>query len=317
MRCTIGLEGLRPADVYRLDPRRHPAFDGVAALLEGGALALVTRTRSLLFAHLTPRTLARAPFRVAVSVATCAAILGAGGFMALPTSPEVTPAVADTPAPVASVTLAASAVPIVETASAPIVARTMTHLAAAKPAELTCLAKAVYYEARGESADGQAAVAQVVLNRTHRASYPSNVCGVVFQGVRQGGCQFSFVCNGAMNRPLEPAAWSRARRVAADALSGHVMTAVGQAISFHVASLGSERFGQIARIGSHVFFMPGKGHGVPTYRPIRTLRFAGRTADAPSAAIATTVASAARDAVATAPVVVASNIETSPVAQAQ
>ena len=253
-------------------------------------------------------------------MATCAVtILGAGGFMALPDSlPRFLRPWTDTPAPVASVTLAASAVPIVEIG---IPARSslgpMTHLAAAKPAELTCLAKAVYYEARGESADGQAAVAQVVLNRTHRASYPSNVCGVVFQGVKHGGCQFSFVCNGAMNRPLEPAAWSRARQVVADALSGHVMTAVGQAVSFHVASLGSERLGQIARIGSHVFFMPGKGRGAPAYRPVRTLRFAGVTSDAVSPAMAATVASAARDASVTVPVVVASNSETSPAAQAQ
>lgn len=241
--------------------------------------------------------------------------------MALPrtASPQAAPTESVSPPPAAAVTLAASAVPIVETAppvSAGPAVRSAIRLVAAKPAELTCLAKAVYYEARGESADGQAAVAQVVINRTHRANYPSNVCGVVFQGVHQGGCQFSFVCNGAMNRPLEPAAWSRARRIAADALSGHVMTAVGQAVSFHVASLGSEHLGQIARIGSHVFFMPGKAHDV-AYRPVRTLRFAGPTSDAPSAAFATTVASAARDAVATAPVVVASNSESSPAAQAQ
>ena len=227
--------------MYRLDPRRLSRTDGDAALIEGGASALVTRTRSPLSSQLTPRSLARAPFRVAVSVATSVAILGAGGFMAMPRSPDVAPAMEPT--------VVAASTPVPAAPTAPRLA------AAAKPADLTCLAKAVYYEARGESAEGQAAVAQVVINRTHRRSYPSNVCGVVFQGVNQGGCQFSFVCNGAMRRPLEAAAWSRARRVASNALSGHVMSAVGQAISFHVAS--GERLGEIARIGGHVFFAAG------------------------------------------------------------
>ncbi len=215
--------------------------------------------------------------------------------MALPKPHEVTPTVEPT--------LVATTV-----VSAPSAQR----LAVAKPADVNCLAKAVYYEARGESAEGQAAVAQVVLNRTHRPSYPSNVCGVVFQGVNQGGCQFSFVCDGAMRRPLEPAAWIRARQVASYALGGHVMRAVGQAISFHVAALGSEGRGQIARIGSHVFFTPGKAHGT-SYRSVRILRFAGPAPEAASPA----TASIARDAVAVVPVVVASNTETAPTPQVQ
>ncbi len=215
--------------------------------------------------------------------------------MALPKATEVTPTVQPT--------LAATMV------SAP----TAQRLAAAKPADVNCLAKAVYYEARGESAEGQAAVAQVVLNRTHRPSYPSNVCGVVFQGVNQGGCQFSFVCDGAMRRPLEPAAWTRARQVASNALGGHVMRAVGQAISFHVAALGSEGRDQIARIGSHVFFTPGKAHGTPHYRSGHILRFAGPSPEAASPA----TASVARDAVAVVPVIIASNTQTAPSAQIQ
>ncbi len=54
--------------------------------------------------------------------------------------------------------------------------------AAAMPSrdrDVDCLAQAVYYEARGEGDDGQAAVAQVVLNRSRIASFPATVCGVV------------------------------------------------------------------------------------------------------------------------------------------
>jgi len=131
--------------------------------------------------------------------------------------------------------------------------------AAAQPAtllasrgDLDCLADAVYYEARGESVEGQAAVAQVVLNRTRQAGFPKSVCGVVFQGSRGGVCQFSFACDGAMGRPLELTAWDRARVVAARALSGYVMAAVGSSVQFH-ATRTPWQDGAVARIGGHVF----------------------------------------------------------------
>lgn len=120
------------------------------------------------------------------------------------------------------------------------------------PGALNCLSAAVYYEARGESAAGRAAVAQVVLNRMRRAEFPHSVCGVVYQGAAQGDCQFSFVCNGAMHGPREHEAWLDARRVAARALSGHVMTAVGRAISFR-AVRGPAPSGAV-RLGGHLFF---------------------------------------------------------------
>jgi spore germination cell wall hydrolase CwlJ-like protein len=119
---------------------------------------------------------------------------------------------------------------------------------------LNCLAEAVYYEARGESAEGRAAVAQVVMNRTHRAGYPRSVCGVVYQGAADGDCQFSFVCNGAMHGSREQAAWLDARRIAARALAGHVMAEVGKATSFHAVVEGQDgaESGGV-RLGRHLF----------------------------------------------------------------
>jgi Cell Wall Hydrolase len=123
--------------------------------------------------------------------------------------------------------------------------------------DLDCLSEAVYYEARGESAAGQAAVAQVVLNRAHDRAYPKSVCAVVFQPASDGGCQFSFVCDGAMARPLEPMAWRRARMVAARALQGYVMAAVGRALNFHAAAASADAATgtPVARLGNHVFFI--------------------------------------------------------------
>ena len=143
---------------------------------------------------------------------------------------------------------AAAAPPVTHTAPA---ASVLTH-------DVDCLAAAVYYEARGESAEGQAAVAQVVLNRAHRVGFPKSVCGVIYQGARGPGCQFSFVCGGAMARPREPAAWARARDVAVRALSGYVMSAVGAATSFHLASLGAgpdRHMARVAQVGAHVFLV--------------------------------------------------------------
>jgi spore germination cell wall hydrolase CwlJ-like protein len=135
-------------------------------------------------------------------------------------------------------------------------------VAAAPAATLTrdvdCLAAAVYYEARGEPPEGQAAVAQVVLNRSHRIGFPKSVCGVIYQGAQGRGCQFSFVCSGAMSGPREPTAWTRARDVATRALSGYVMSAVGAATAFHLVSLGARpdrHMARVAQIGAHVFLV--------------------------------------------------------------
>jgi spore germination cell wall hydrolase CwlJ-like protein len=122
------------------------------------------------------------------------------------------------------------------------------------PRALDCLAAAVYYEARGESAAGRAAVAQVVLNRTGRSGYPKSVCAVVHQGEGQGECQFSFVCNGAMKGRRERLAWAEARRIAERALDGYVMAAVGKANCFHALAVRQVAVGGV-RVGRQVFYV--------------------------------------------------------------
>ncbi len=47
--------------------------------------------------------------------------------------------------------------------------------------EAVCLAKNIYFEAGNQPLAGKVAVAQVVFNRMEHASYPDNVCGVVYQ----------------------------------------------------------------------------------------------------------------------------------------
>ncbi len=123
---------------------------------------------------------------------------------------------------------------------------------------LTCLAQAVYYEARSESTQGQEAVAQVVLNRLRLANYPKTVCGVVYQGgERATGCQFTFVCDGSMRRPIEPAAWTRALAIAGQALGGFVYQPMLQAAHYHASWMTpywSGSLQKIQQIGGHVFY---------------------------------------------------------------
>ncbi len=157
--------------------------------------------------------------------------------------------------------------------------------------ELECLTQAVYFEARGETAVGQQAVAQVVLNRVRHPAYPKSVCGVVFQGAaRARGCQFSFACDGSMRRGREAIAWNRARSVAARALSGGVMASVGDATNFHttgVAPNWGPRMVRVAQVGMHVFYRFGRGAAPATY--VADSRAGGRELNAGEAVYASLV----------------------------
>jgi hypothetical protein len=123
---------------------------------------------------------------------------------------------------------------------------------------LECLTAAVYYEARSEAADGQRAVAQVVLNRVRHPAFPKSVCGVVYQGSnRTTGCQFSFTCDGSLARNREPSAWERARDIAATALSGYVFAPVGLATHYHTTAIHpwwADSMARAVTIGSHIFY---------------------------------------------------------------
>jgi hypothetical protein len=134
----------------------------------------------------------------------------------------------------------------------------------ARGRSLLCLTQAIYYEARGESEDGQRAVAQVVLNRVRHPSYPNSVCGVVFQGShRSTGCQFSFTCGGVMGGAVDPRAWERAGRIAAAALGGGVYRPVGLALNFHTTAIRPYWAPSLVRhvtVGAHIFYrQPGSG----------------------------------------------------------
>lgn len=129
---------------------------------------------------------------------------------------------------------------------------------------VSCLSEAIYYEAAFEPEEGQRAVAQVVLNRVRDPNFPDTVCGVVYQGwQRKTGCQFSFVCDGSLQRrPPETDQREHARLIANQVLSGMVDEAVGTATHYHtdyVDPYWRSTLVEITKIGQHVFYKwPGK-----------------------------------------------------------
>ena len=82
-------------------------------------------------------------------------------------------------------------------------------------AEHRCLSEVLYYEARGEGAQGQKAVAEVVFHRMNAGNYGHSICAVVYEGAGHPGCQFSFTCNGDLKRPKDARAWRKAEKLAA------------------------------------------------------------------------------------------------------
>ena len=120
-----------------------------------------------------------------------------------------------------------------------------------------CLATAALYEA-GDDERGQKAVIQVILNRLRHSSYPKTVCGVVYQGAKRGtGCQFSFTCDGSMQRRRVRDGWAAARKAAQLALKGYVFASVGTATHYHtdwIAPYWSRSLVKVAQVHSHIFY---------------------------------------------------------------
>ncbi|MEN3791535.1 cell wall hydrolase [Fulvimarina sp. MAC3] len=130
--------------------------------------------------------------------------------------------------------------------------------------EQACLARGIYFEARGESTDGQAAVAQVMLNRVRNPSFPDTICGVVYQNQHwRNRCQFSFACDGIKDRIADKKSYARAEKVAHDVTYGKTwLTAVGSSTHYHanyVHPRWANAMEKVDRIGKHIFYRTYNG----------------------------------------------------------
>ncbi len=125
--------------------------------------------------------------------------------------------------------------------------------------ERKCLAEAVYFESRSEPEEGQAAVAQVVLNRATSGLYPASICGVVYQNrTHYKACQFSFACEGKSLRVTEMDSWHTATRIADAVIGGQTYVSdVGGSTHYHanyVRPGWARRLVKMDVIGHHVFY---------------------------------------------------------------
>lgn len=123
---------------------------------------------------------------------------------------------------------------------------------------LNCMTQAVYFEAGFEPLAGQQAVAQTVINRMRHPGYPKSICGVIYEGAARGtGCQFSFTCDGSLQRAISPAVWANAEIVAKRALGGYVDKDVGAATHYHanyVYPYWAPTLVKLTTVGTHVFY---------------------------------------------------------------
>lgn len=121
----------------------------------------------------------------------------------------------------------------------------------AKTADIECLARNVYHEARGEPLEGQIAVAQVTLNRVASGQFQSSICKTVYAPK-----QFSWTIGG--NKRIKDAkAWQDAVVVATAVLTQSVTLPDFKALYFHTKQV-KPRWAKTKRvlavINNHIFY---------------------------------------------------------------
>jgi spore germination cell wall hydrolase CwlJ-like protein len=117
--------------------------------------------------------------------------------------------------------------------------------------DLACLARNVYYEARGEPLAGQYAVAEVTMNRRGWGPFRKTVCAVVFE---PGA--FSWTNDRRLPVPSGPA-WLSAQRVAEAVYLQRHTPALQGARYYHATYVNpdwAKDKQRIARIGHHIFY---------------------------------------------------------------
>lgn len=178
----------------------------------------------------------------------------------LPTAlpvPQTTPTVeaAQTPAPVETAeptvqTDGDTPVPAPEADYVSLAAAVAAQETDALDRDLTCMAGAIYFEAKGEPLSGQLAVAEVILNRTKSGRFPKSICSVVTQPG-----QFSFVRGGRVPAIANNAHYRTAIAIARVAMADAWDSPAPNAMYFHARRVSPRwRMTKVAAIGNHVFY---------------------------------------------------------------
>jgi spore germination cell wall hydrolase CwlJ-like protein len=125
-------------------------------------------------------------------------------------------------------------------------------------AQWSCLTRAIYFEARGESVKGEFAVAEVIANRADSPDFPHDICAVINQGTgHKYACQFSFTCDGQTDAINDQVSYDKAGKIARLILDGAPRSLTFGATHFHTTGVWpswSHQFEETAQIGAHVFY---------------------------------------------------------------
>ncbi len=127
--------------------------------------------------------------------------------------------------------------------------------------DLTCLARNVYYEARGEPEKGQLAVAKVTLNRVASHRFPDNICEVVYEkrwDKRRRRYVGAFAWTELDTLPkLKRTQWQKAWYAAETVYENPQSVKLKGALFYHAARIKPRWAPQkkrIKKIGRHIFY---------------------------------------------------------------
>jgi spore germination cell wall hydrolase CwlJ-like protein len=127
---------------------------------------------------------------------------------------------------------------------------------------ITCLARSIYWEAKGKDTADMEAVANVVMNRLGHAGFPDTVCAVVKQGSETKKCQFSWWCDGRPDTAQEETQYALAKEIARKALNKQLPDRTGGAMYFHDRTVKpdwAKEYIKTAEIGMFKFYKPHDG----------------------------------------------------------
>lgn len=127
-----------------------------------------------------------------------------------------------------------------------------TAIPADQVAAIECIAKVVRHEAANQSARGQLAVAQLIVNRTRAGSrFGHTPCAVVNQPGQ-------FFDTDSYHPDRKSDAWTRAVAVSRDAMGNVSPAVVPGALFYHAAYQAPPRFfrgrQRVAVLGDHIFY---------------------------------------------------------------
>lgn len=140
--------------------------------------------------------------------------------------------------------------------------------------QIMCLAKNIYFEARGEGERGMEAVGFVTINRMLSDKFPNTICKVVYQAKLKvkaksdrpedmipykHKCQFSWFCDGKKDTIKQDASWDKSYNIAYNMyLTYEKQNDITKGATFYHANYVKpswrKRVQQTVVIGEHLFY---------------------------------------------------------------